>query len=547
MPATTTPEGIDPVFAEVAAALYGGAVDVRELWDRVQLAKMGPDTSALHVGRAPATPEQSRKRERKLAATGLAATGVATVGGLHALYMVGRGAHAKAARVGAASTLGWAGLHGIELVGDTLGARAQVKTLQATKADQPPAADRPKGTLGKARYLKRTLLAPAAVGLGAGYVTAHPDKVAGRLRAMPGQVRQVRSDVHAASTGHSRRGGARRGGTGAVAKADTLRLGWLRPLARRNLAVKVAAGNAPLAASTARAASRGRKIVGTGTLAAVGYGTYRLGTRTRTPQRPAVAKAAGERALAWTAQIAKVDEDKRQVFGWCSLSTVDGAPYVDLQDDYVPIEETERSAYSYVLNSRKGGDMHARLGKADAGPRHTADLVESFVVTPEKLAAMDLAPDALPHGWWVGFQVNDPQQWALVKSGERTGFSIHGTGRRAPLEEVGKADRGRPGPRERVRAARHPPAVILKPVASAAVRAAGYQNPTRRLAVELNSRPERPYTYRASPAQAEQFFAAPSTGAHYSRHVRGRYPRKDRVTVPDRARLFADPPRGAGP
>lgn len=129
----------------------------------------------------------------------------------------------------------------------------------------------------------------------------------------------------------------------------------------------------------------------------------------------------------WTGEISKVDTERRQVFGWCSLSQVDGQPVVDLQGDYVPLDEIEKAAYSYVLDSRKGGNMHEREGEA---PRHVANLVESFVVTPEKLEQMGLAPDALPHGWWVGFKVDDDETWEQVKSGERAGFSIHGKGKR---------------------------------------------------------------------------------------------------------------------
>lgn len=128
-------------------------------------------------------------------------------------------------------------------------------------------------------------------------------------------------------------------------------------------------------------------------------------------------------------EIKKSDTEKRQVFGWCSLSKVDGVDVVDRQGDYVPIDEMEKSAYHYVVNSRKGGDMHQRVGDE---PLHTSDLIESFVVTPEKLEAMGLEPDAVPHGWWVGFKVNDEQQWENVKKGDRVHFSIHGRGRREP-------------------------------------------------------------------------------------------------------------------
>lgn len=134
-----------------------------------------------------------------------------------------------------------------------------------------------------------------------------------------------------------------------------------------------------------------------------------------------------ENELTWTGEISKVDEEKRQVFGWCSLTEVDGQPVVDRQGDYIPLNEVEKSAYNYVIYSRKGGDMHKRDGDQ---PLHTSDLIESFVVTPEKLEKLGLERDAIPHGWWVGFKINDDKQWEDVKKGDRAHFSIHGKGQR---------------------------------------------------------------------------------------------------------------------
>lgn len=138
--------------------------------------------------------------------------------------------------------------------------------------------------------------------------------------------------------------------------------------------------------------------------------------------------------LEWSGEISKVDEEKRQVFGWCSLTKVNGEDVIDRQGDYIPLDEVEKSAYNYVIHSRKGGDMHKRDGDA---PLHTSDLIESFVVTPEKLESLGLEPDAVPHGWWVGFKVNDDDQWEAVKKGDRAHFSVHGKGRR---KEVSKSE-----------------------------------------------------------------------------------------------------------
>lgn len=136
--------------------------------------------------------------------------------------------------------------------------------------------------------------------------------------------------------------------------------------------------------------------------------------------------------VTWSGTVSKRNDEKRQVFGFCTVTAINGEPVVDLQDDYIPLEEIEKSAYTYVVESRKGGDMHSRVGRTldspNGVPLHTSDMIESFVITPEKLEKMGLAPNALPHGWWVGFQVNDEEQWNLVKRNERTGFSIHGKG-----------------------------------------------------------------------------------------------------------------------
>ena len=129
-------------------------------------------------------------------------------------------------------------------------------------------------------------------------------------------------------------------------------------------------------------------------------------------------------------EFSKVDTDKMQTFGWCSVVKINGQDVVDKQNDLIDIAEIEKSAYDYVLGSRAGGDMHRRT--ADGGVHKVADMIESFVLTPEKISKMGL-PEDTAQGWWIGMQVHDPEVWADVKSGKRTGFSIHGTGRREPI------------------------------------------------------------------------------------------------------------------
>lgn len=129
-------------------------------------------------------------------------------------------------------------------------------------------------------------------------------------------------------------------------------------------------------------------------------------------------------------EFSKVDTDKRQVFGWASITHMNGKPVVDRQGDFIDLEEVEKSAYNYVVNSRVGGSQHRRDGDR---PFHAADLIESIVFTPEKMDAMGLPSDG-QQGWWVGFKVNDEDTWQDVKAGRKTGFSVHGRGRRHPVE-----------------------------------------------------------------------------------------------------------------
>ena len=55
---------------------------------------------------------------------------------------------------------------------------------------------------------------------------------------------------------------------------------------------------------------------------------------------------------------------------------------------------------------------------------------------------MGIPPGTLPVGWWIGFQVTDPEVWAKVKDGTYSMFSIEGTAQRV---EVPEDTGGQPG------------------------------------------------------------------------------------------------------
>lgn len=132
--------------------------------------------------------------------------------------------------------------------------------------------------------------------------------------------------------------------------------------------------------------------------------------------------------LKGTFRIKKSDSEKMQAFGWASVAvTVDGEQVDDWQDDMIDPEDLENAAYQFVQFFRDGGEMHARYG--------VGRLIESMVFTPEKLAALGIPEGTVPIGWWVGFQVTDPDVWEKVKSGEYQMFSIEGTAVRVDADD----------------------------------------------------------------------------------------------------------------
>lgn len=134
--------------------------------------------------------------------------------------------------------------------------------------------------------------------------------------------------------------------------------------------------------------------------------------------------------------IAKSDDDAQLVFGWANIAAdAMGVEVVDSHGDSIPGEELEFAAYEFVLSYGLTGDEHQ--GQA------TGRLVESFFLSAEKADAMGLTTtDGLPvAGWWVGFHIEDPATYALVKSGERPMFSIQGRAYDVQAIDEG-ADRG---------------------------------------------------------------------------------------------------------
>lgn len=123
--------------------------------------------------------------------------------------------------------------------------------------------------------------------------------------------------------------------------------------------------------------------------------------------------------------FAKVDIDQRMIFGWASISSVDGVEVVDKQGDVIPISELEPAFYDFVLKSRTLGNMHESTGHGS--------LVECMLFTPEKQKLGLIAKNEQGQpicGAWVGFYVGDDDLLKDLKAGRRPEFSIGGRSRR---------------------------------------------------------------------------------------------------------------------
>jgi hypothetical protein len=139
---------------------------------------------------------------------------------------------------------------------------------------------------------------------------------------------------------------------------------------------------------------------------------------------------AADVSVEWEGTISKLDEDKRLAFGWASIVKMDGVDVADRQGDVIDWEDLEDAAYDYMLRSRAGGNQHRR--SEDGKVHKVSDVVESFVVTPEKIEKLGL-PEDMPLGWWIGQKIHDDDSWEEVKSGRKVHFSVHGRGKRKAL------------------------------------------------------------------------------------------------------------------
>lgn len=126
-----------------------------------------------------------------------------------------------------------------------------------------------------------------------------------------------------------------------------------------------------------------------------------------------LAKAEG----VFNARILKVDEEEHMVYGVVMEPDTE-----DTQGDFASSGEIMKAAHNYLEQKQKLGFMHRIFGFGQK-----LRIMESYIAP----ADFELEGEVVKKGSWVmAVRVLVDELWQKVKSGEITGFSIGGTGKR---------------------------------------------------------------------------------------------------------------------
>ena len=125
-----------------------------------------------------------------------------------------------------------------------------------------------------------------------------------------------------------------------------------------------------------------------------------------------------------TADILKVDTERRIVWGWASVCTMKGETVTDLQGDRIAPAQMEKMADRFMRSARAAKAMH---DGDDVG-----EVIHSFPMTKELADAFGIQSER--EGWITGTYVKSDEEWAKVRNGTYKGLSIGGRARRKEAE-----------------------------------------------------------------------------------------------------------------
>ena len=126
--------------------------------------------------------------------------------------------------------------------------------------------------------------------------------------------------------------------------------------------------------------------------------------------------------------VAKVDTKLGLVFGFGAVSTENGKPYFDLQDEHASEGELLKAALNFVEHWQVAGEQHTSADGENVARRGTVPFV--FPLLADVAKALDIETPRT--GVLVALKP-DPDMLAKFESGELTGFSMGGLARRVPV------------------------------------------------------------------------------------------------------------------
>lgn len=125
-----------------------------------------------------------------------------------------------------------------------------------------------------------------------------------------------------------------------------------------------------------------------------------------------------------SAEVLKLDSERRIAWGWASVSTLKGELVTDLQGDTITPSEMEKMADRFMLS--------ARLAKAMHEGDQIGEVIHSLPLTKELADAFGVQTDR--EAWIIGMKIHDDAVWAGFREGRYKGFSIGGKAKRKPKD-----------------------------------------------------------------------------------------------------------------
>lgn len=126
-----------------------------------------------------------------------------------------------------------------------------------------------------------------------------------------------------------------------------------------------------------------------------------------------------------SAEVRKLDEERRVVWGWASVIEEAGQVVVDKQGDVIDEHELVSAAHGFMRDARLAKAMHDGEG--------IGEVVESVVLTKGLQQALGIEVGKV--GWLIGMHVADDAAWVSFKDGTFTGFSIGGAAVREEMAD----------------------------------------------------------------------------------------------------------------